>query len=150
MIEVGKKAPAFSLFDQDGRKRSLKDFLGKRVVLYFYPKDMTPGCTTQACDFRDQQTMWTQKTAVLGINKDSQESHQKFATKYDLDFPLLSDPEGIVCEKYGVWKEKNLYGRKSMGLVRSTFVIDAEGKIEKIYANVKATGHVARLVKDLG
>ncbi len=147
MLKVGSKAPSFSLQSDEGEKVSLKDFAGKTVVLYFYPKDMTPGCTQQACDFRDAAPAARKKgVVVLGVSKDSVESHQKFKTKQKLNFPLLSDPEGKVCEAYGVWQEKSLYGRKFMGIVRTTFVIGPTGKIEAIYPKVKVTGHVKEVL----
>jgi peroxiredoxin Q/BCP len=149
-LQEGKKAPAFKLLDSDGQSVSLKDFHGQRVILYFYPKDMTPGCTTQACDFREQVAVLKRaKTVVIGISKDSIESHAKFRDKHDLNFVLLSDVDGKVCELYGVWRDKTLYGRTSKGIVRTTFVIDPAGKIEKIYNHVRATGHVERLLREL-
>lgn len=147
---AGKKAPSFSLASDSGEKLSLKDFAGKPVVLYFYPKDMTPGCTTESCDFSaSHRELQKLGAVVLGVSRDSVESHQKFKTKYRLPFSLLSDSEGKVCEKYGVWKEKSLYGRKFMGIERTTFLIDAEGKIAKIYPKVKVAGHVAEVLRDL-
>jgi peroxiredoxin Q/BCP len=145
---IGKKAPAFSLKDQFGQKISLKDFLGKVVVLYFYPKDATPGCTQEACDFQDSLVQLKKSGAiVLGVSKDSVESHEKFAEKQGLSFSLLSDPEGQICEKYGVWKEKSLYGRKFMGIERTTFVIDRVGKIFEVFEKVKVKGHVAEVLE---
>lgn len=150
MLEVGKKAPQFTLPDSDGSKISLKDFLGKKVVIYFYPKDNTSGCTQESCDFRDSLSNFNKlKAIVLGISKDSQNSHIKFRDKYDLNFPLLSDVETKVIQKYDVWKEKSMYGRKYMGVERSTFIIDENGKIEKIYRKVKVTGHVDQILSDL-
>ncbi len=147
-IKVGTKAPPFTLEDDQGNKVSLKDFAGKKVILYFYPKDMTPGCTTEACDFRDSMSTWKRrKVAILGVSKDPVEKHQKFKEKYDLNFPLLADIDGKVCEKYGVWQEKNMYGRKSMGIVRSTFVIGEDGKIEEIYEKVRVKGHIDQLLE---
>jgi peroxiredoxin Q/BCP len=143
MLKEGGKAPAFSLESDSGEKVSLKDFKGKTVVLYFYPKDMTPGCTQQACDFRDSLARLKKTGAVvLGVSRDSVERHGKFIAKYGLTFPLLADADGKVCEAYGVWKEKSLYGRKFMGIERSTFIISPEGKIEKIFSKVKVKGHV--------
>lgn len=142
MLKEGAKAPAFTLCDQNGQKVSLKDFKGKTVILYFYPKDMTPGCTQEACDFRDGAAKWKKKKAVvLGVSRDSQERHQKFIAKYELNFPLLADEDGKVCEAYGVWQQKSLYGKKFMGIVRSTFVIGPDGKIQKIFDKVKVKGH---------
>lgn len=147
-IHEGSKAPAFKLPSDDGKTVSLKDFVGKFVILYFYPKDMTPGCTTQACDFRDQVVSLKKSSAVvLGISRDSVERHEKFRDKYDLNFPLLADEDGKVCEAYGVWQEKSLYGRKFMGIVRTTFVIDPQGKILKIIPKVKVTGHVRQVAE---
>ncbi len=142
MIKEGDKAPAFSLPTDDGSTISLKDLKGKKVILYFYPKDMTPGCTVEACDFRDaQKDLKKKKAVVLGISCDSVERHQKFKEKEKLNFPLLSDEDGKVCKAYGVWKEKSLYGRKFMGIERTTFIISETGKIEKIFSKVKVKGH---------
>jgi peroxiredoxin Q/BCP len=144
MLKVGSKAPDFSALTGEGKKIRIKDFLGKTVVLYFYPKDNTPGCTQEACDFRDASSHFSKKGAVvLGVSPDSVQSHEKFKVKFSLPFPLLSDPDHAIAEKYGVWKEKSLYGRKFMGVERTTFVIDPDGKIAKIYAKVKVKGHVA-------
>ncbi|MEN8194815.1 MAG: thioredoxin-dependent thiol peroxidase [Bacteroidota bacterium] len=150
MLEEGKKAPQFTLPDSDGNKISLKDFIGQKVVLYFYPKDNTSGCTKEACDFRDSVSSFNKlKVAVLGISKDSQSSHIKFRDKYDLNFPLLSDVDTKVIQKYGVWKEKSMYGRKYMGVERSTFLIDEKGKIVKVYRKVKVTGHVDQIIQEI-
>ena len=139
MLEVGTKAPDFTLLDQDGHWVSLSDFQGKKVILYFYPKDNTPGCTTQACGFRDNYPQFSQKDAIiLGVSKDSVESHKKFQKKYQLPFTLLSDPELTVIQSYDVWKEKNMYGKKVMGVERSTYLIDEQGMIEKAFSKVKA------------
>ncbi len=149
-LKVGSKAPAFKLNDQDGNKVSLSDFKGQHLVIYFYPKDMTPGCTQQACDFRDNfARLKRSKVAVVGISKDSEERHQKFIDKYDLNFPLLADVDGKACEAYGVWQEKSLYGKKFMGIVRSTFIIGPDQKILKIYPKVKVKGHVDQVLEDL-
>ena len=138
MLEVGTKAPEFTLPDKDGNPVSLSDFLGKKVVLYFYPKDNTPGCTKQACAFAASYEGFKAKNvAVIGISKDSVASHQKFAVKYDVPFLLLSDPELQAIQAYDVWKEKKLYGKVSMGVVRSTYLIDEEGIIEKAMPKVK-------------
>ena len=138
MLQTGLKAPDFTLTDQNGRTVSLSDFLGKRIVLYFYPKDNTPGCSRQACAFAAAYDEFRAKdVAVIGISKDSVASHQKFAQKYNLPFILLSDPERQAIEAYGVWQEKKLYGKVSMGVVRSTFIIDAYGYLEKIMPKVK-------------
>jgi peroxiredoxin Q/BCP len=151
MIEVGSKAPLFTLPDSEGNKVSLSDFKGKKVVLYFYPKDMTSGCTQEACDFRDALPNFSKiKTVVLGISADSVDSHKKFAAKYNLPFTLLSDENKEVLEKYGVWKEKSMYGKKYMGIVRTTVIIDEEGKIKNIFPKVKVTGHVEEVIKALG
>ena len=150
MLEEGKKAPAFTLESDKDKKVSLKDFLGKKVVLYFYPKDMTSGCTTEACDFRDAHPDFKKiKTVVLGVSADSVERHKKFSDKYDLPFTLLSDPDKKVLEKYGVWKEKSMYGRKYMGIERTTFIIDEKGKIQKIFPKVKVKGHVEKVLEEL-
>ena len=150
MVAEGKKAPSFSLIDENGQKVSLNDFKGKKVVLYFYPKDMTSGCTKEACDFRDQFPNFKKiKTVVLGISPDSAGSHKKFSDKYDLPFTLLSDEKKEVVQKYGVWKEKSMYGKKYMGVERRTFIIDEEGKIKKIFPKVKVDGHVEEIIKIL-
>ncbi|MFZ5444899.1 MAG: thioredoxin-dependent thiol peroxidase [Myxococcota bacterium] len=143
MIEEGKKAPAFSLKNQDGKTVKLSDFAGKVVVLYFYPKDDTPGCTTEACDFRDQHSALTKAGAVvLGVSPDDEARHLKFAGKHQLPFTLLADTEHAVAEKYGAWGEKSLYGKKFMGIIRSTFLIGADGKVAKVWPKVKVAGHV--------
>ena len=140
MLEVGMKAPEFSLLNQDGKEVSLSDFKGKKVVLYFYPKDNTAGCTKQACGFAQLYPDFTEKGAeVIGISKDSVESHRKFADKYNLTFTLLSDTEKEVLQAYDVWKEKNMYGKKSMGVIRSTYLIDEEGIIIKAFSKVNST-----------
>lgn len=150
MIEVGKKAPSFSLPDSNGNKISLKNFLGQNIVLYFYPKDMTSGCTKEACNFRDLFPDFSKSDAVIiGISTDSTTSHKKFIDKYNLPFILLSDEKKEVVEKYGVWKEKSMYGKKYMGIERTTFVIDKEGKIRKIYNKVKVDGHANEVLEFL-
>jgi len=150
MLKVGDKAPNFTLPSDSGEEISLKDYQGKTVILYFYPKDMTPGCTTEACDFRDAAPSYKKKKAVvLGVSRDSQERHGKFRDKYELNFPLLADEDGKVCKAYGVWQEKSLYGRKFMGIVRSTFVIDPKGKIAKIYDKVKVKGHADAILEEI-
>jgi thioredoxin-dependent peroxiredoxin len=142
MLEEGKPAPFFELKDQDGNNISLKDFKGKKVVLYFYPKDDTPGCTKESCNFRDEFPRFTgANAAVVGISPDSVQSHKKFAEKYKLPFTLLADEEKEVVKKYGVWKEKSMYGKKYMGVERTTFIIDENGKIKKIFSKVKVDGH---------
>jgi peroxiredoxin Q/BCP len=141
-VEPGQRAPAFTLTADDGAKVRLSDFKGRPVVLYFYPKDDTPGCTREACAFRDQQARFKKKgVAVLGVSPDSTGSHALFRDKYRLNFPLLSDERHAVAEKYGAWREKNMYGKKSMGVVRSTFLIDAAGKVAKVWKQVKVDGH---------
>lgn len=142
MIEEGKKAPAFKLVGDDGEKHSLSDYAGKNVVLYFYPKDSTPGCTVEAQAFNAALPKLAKLGAVvLGVSKDSTASHCKFRDKYGLKFPLLSDPEGTTIEKYGAWGEKNLYGKKSMGIIRSTVIIGKDGKVAKVFPKVKVAGH---------
>ena len=138
MLETGMKAPDFSLLDKEGNTVRLSDFQGKKVVLYFYPKDNTPGCTRQACAFAASYEQFkAQDIAVIGISKDSVASHQKFAQKYDLPFILLSDPQLQAIQAYGVWQEKKLYGKVSMGVVRTTYIIDEQGIIEKVMPKVK-------------
>ena len=142
-VETGLTAPNFTLDANNGEKVSLSDFLGKNIVLYFYPKDMTPGCTTEACDFRDQHANFEALDAViLGISPDPVEKHVKFVEKYGLPFLLLADPDHQVAEAYGVWKLKKNYGKEYMGIERSTFVIDKEGKMAKEWRKVKVKGHV--------
>ena len=138
MLETGTKAPDFALPDQNGVIHKLSDYAGKKVILYFYPKDNTPGCTKQACGFSERYPQFREKGAiVLGVSKDSVASHKKFEEKYGLAFPLLSDPERKVIEAYDVWKEKKLYGKVSMGVIRSTFIINEQGVIEKVMPKVK-------------
>ncbi len=147
MLETGKKAPEFTLEDQTGKKVSLSDFLGKKVVLYFYPKDNTPGCTRQACAFAQaDEEFRSEGIVVIGISKDSVASHLKFVQKYDLPFLLLSDPELEVLQAYDVWKEKKLYGKVSMGVVRSTYLIDEQGVIEKAMPKVKPDTNAAEIL----
>jgi peroxiredoxin Q/BCP len=149
-LQEGGKAPAFRLADQDGNKVALKDFAGRKVVLYFYPKDMTPGCTREAQGFQAALAAIKRKgAAVLGVSKDSVATHRKFCDKYALRFPLLADVDGKVIEKYGVWQEKNMYGKKTMGIVRTTFVIDEAGKILRIFPKVKVDGHVEKVLEVL-
>lgn len=150
MLEVGKKAPDFSLLNQDEKKISLKDYLGQKVVLYFYPKDDTSGCTKEACGFSDDLPKFNKIDAViLGVSPDSVKSHKKFSEKYKLKFDLLADEEKLVLEKYGVWKEKSMYGRKYMGVERTTFIIDEKGKIKKIFNKVKVDGHNKEVLEAL-
>jgi peroxiredoxin Q/BCP len=150
MLEVGDKAPDFSGVDENGKKITLKDLKGKKVVLYFYPKDMTTGCTEEACDFRDSYSRLKRKDVVLlGVSPDSEKSHLKFKDKYDLPFPLIADTEKTISNAYGVWQEKSMYGRKYMGIVRSTFIIDEKGKLIAIFPKVKVKGHVDEVLKVL-
>jgi peroxiredoxin Q/BCP len=142
-VEEGRKAPDFSAPTDGGGKLKLSDLRGKPVVLYFYPKDDTPGCTTEACGFRDAMPDFKKlKAQVIGVSKDSVARHDKFKTKYELPFPLVSDEDGKVCEKYGTWIEKSLYGRKYMGIDRATFLIDKAGTVRKVWHKVKVAGHV--------
>jgi len=149
-LVVGEKAPTLSLPDQSGDRVSLKDFRGKQVVLYFYPKDDTPGCTTESCDFRDASAPIKKAGAViLGVSLDGKESHQKFIKKFNLPFTLLSDEDAAVSKVYGCYKEKNMYGRKYWGIERSTFVIDQAGKLKAIFRKVKVTSHVDDVIAAL-
>ena len=150
MIEAGKKAPAFKLASSEGGDVSLKDLKGKTVVLYFYPKDDTPGCTLEACAFRDSQAEIKKTGAVvLGVSGDSLEAHGKFKTKYKLNFPLLSDVGNEVATKFGAYGEKTLYGRKFMGIIRSTFIIDGDGVVRKVFPKVKVDGHAEKVLEAL-
>ena len=150
MLEIGMKAPEFTLSDKDGNAVSLSDFAGKKVVLYFYPRDNTPGCTRQACAFAAAYEGFKAKdVVVIGISKDSVASHLKFAQKYDLPFILLSDPELQAIQAYGVWQEKKLYGKVSMGVVRTTFIIDEQGNIEKVMPKVKPDTNAAEILSFL-
>jgi peroxiredoxin Q/BCP len=148
LIEVGKKAPPFSALTDAGKRIALKDFKGKKVVLYFYPRDLTPGCTTEACDFRDHHVQLKKRgVVVIGVSRDEVATHEKFRDKHELNFPLVADTDGEICEKYGVWQEKSLYGKKFMGIVRSTFVIDEDGRIAHVFPKVRVKGHVAELLE---
>ena len=148
MLDVGDKAPAFSLEDQSGKTVKLSDFKGRKVVVYFYPKDDTPGCTREACAFRDEHSALQKAGAVvLGISPDSGPSHAKFAGKYKLSFPLLADTDHSVSEKFGAWGEKTLYGRKFMGIIRSTFLVDEAGKVARVWPKVKVDGHVDQVLE---
>ncbi|MBQ7956448.1 MAG: thioredoxin-dependent thiol peroxidase [Clostridia bacterium] len=150
MLEIGMKAPDFTLQDKDGKEVSLSDFSGKKVVLYFYPRDNTPGCTRQACAFAGLYKQFQEKgVEVIGISKDSVSSHQKFAEKHSLNFILLSDPELDAIQKYGVWQEKKLYGKVSMGVVRTTFIIDEDGNIAKIMPKVKPDTNAAEILAEI-
>jgi len=150
LISEGEKAPDFTLQADDSKKVSLNDYRGKKVVLYFYPKDGTPGCTREAVEFRDLiKEFEKQNTVILGVSKDGVKSHQKFKQKHALPFTLLSDPEGKVLDLYGVWKKKSLYGRTFMGTERTTFIIDEDGMVEKVYRKVRAKGHAQTCLLDL-
>ncbi len=150
MIEVGQPAPTFTLSDQSGNPVSLSDCQGSPVVLYFYPKDDTPGCTKEACAFRDAFAEYRKLGArILGVSPDDTRSHEEFATKFELPFTLLADTERQVCEAFGVWKEKNMYGRKSMGVERTTFVIDGQGIVRAIFPRVKVDGHSDAVLETL-
>ena len=141
-LKAGDKAPAFSLKSTDGSTVKLADFKGRKLVLYFYPRDMTPGCTKEACGFRDDYSVLKRRGVdVVGVSADSQASHQKFTDVYSLPFPLLSDPDHSVMEKYGAWGEKTMYGKKITGVIRSTFIIDESGKIAHIFRKVKTDTH---------
>lgn len=151
MLKEGDKAPNFSAPDQNGTVHSLADYNGKQLVLYFYPKDMTSGCTVQACDFRDNLgRVRAHGAEVLGVSPDSVKSHVKFVEKESLNFPLLADDEKKMVQDYGVWKEKSMYGKKYMGVERTTFIIGPDGTITKIFPNVKVTGHVEEVIDALG
>ncbi len=150
MLEIGMKAPDFTLPDKEGNSVSLSDFLGEKVILYFYPKDNTPGCTRQACAFAEHYEEFQRNDViVIGVSKDSVASHMKFAQKYNLPFVLLSDPELQAIQTYGVWQEKRLYGKVSMGVVRSTYLINEEGIIEKVMPKVKADTNAVELLSYL-
>jgi len=150
MLNIGDKAPDFTLVNKDGQEVSISDFLGKKVVLYFYPRDNTPGCTRQACAFAGLYREFEKRgVTVIGISKDSVASHQRFAEKYNLPFVLLSDPERVAIEAYGVWQEKKLYGRPSMGVARTTFIIDEDGKIAKIMNKVKPDTNAQEILSEL-
>jgi thioredoxin-dependent peroxiredoxin len=149
-LEVGSKAPAFMMVSDSGKKTKLSEFKGKPVVLYFYPKDDTPGCTKEACAFRDASDQLKSFGAiVLGVSPDDEASHAKFRDKYSLNFQLLADPDHSVAELYGAWREKNMYGKKSMGVQRSTYLIDGDGKIAKVWKKVSVDGHDAAVLEAL-
>ena len=151
MLEIGTKAPDFTLPDQNGNMHSLSEYRGKKVILYFYPKDNTPGCTKQACGFAERFPQFTEKGAVvLGISKDSVASHKKFEEKYGLPFTLLADPELVAIQAYDVWQEKKNYGKTYMGVVRSTYLIDENGKIVKVFEKVKAADNPEQMLGELG
>ena len=150
MIEPGQKAPAFSLKDQDGTTHKLTDYAGRPVILYFYPKDDTPGCTAEACAFRDSlRRFQTSKAQVLGVSILNEQSKARFAGKYSLNFPLLADADHAVAEKYGVWQEKSRYGRTYMGIARTTYLIDANGKVARRWDNVKVDGHAEDVLAEV-
>jgi len=150
MLEVGTKAPQFTLLNQDGKEISLSDFKGKKIVLYFYSKDNTSGCTKQACGFAERYPDFLEKGAeIIGVSKDSVESHRKFADKYNLTFTLLSDTEKKIIEAYDVWKEKNMYGKKTMGVVRTTYLINEEGLITKAFAKVNAAKNPVDMLENI-
>ncbi len=151
LIEVGEAAPAFSLPDQAGTTHKLADYRGRWVVLYFYPKDDTSGCTAEACQFRDDLPRFRKKDAVvLGVSPDAAASHKKFADKYKLPFTLLADTEKEVCQRYGVWQQKSMYGRKYMGVVRTTYLIDPKGKVAQRWDKVKVPGHAEAVMGAIG
>src|SRR4030095_7495194 len=150
MLKPGDKAPDFKLTADNGETITLKDLKGKKVILYFYPKDMTTGCTAEACSFRDNIKKIEKKNAVvIGVSADDTKSHVKFKDKYKLPFTLLSDPAHKMLEDYGVWQEKSMYGKKYMGIVRTTFIIDEKGKIEKVFEKVKVNGHINEVISSL-
>ena len=150
LLDPGKKAPAFNLKDQDGKTRRLADYAGRPVVLYFYPKDDTPGCTKEACAFRDNLPRFKPtKAAVLGVSVLDEASKARFASKYDLPFPLLADPDHSVAEKFGVWQKRSLYGRTYMGIARTTYLIGPDGKVAKRWDNVKVDGHAEAVLDAL-
>jgi len=153
MIQEKTKAPDFNLLDEDGNSHSLSEYKGTPLILYFYPKDNTPGCTTEACNFRDDYSAYEKaKVTILGVSPDSVKSHKKFKEKYQLPFTLLSDPDHTVCEAYGVWAEKQMMGKKYMGILRTTFVINKDGVVEKVFEGVKPSEHskeVLAVVKNL-
>lgn len=149
-MEIGNLAPDFTLMGSDGKEHKLSHYRGKKVILYFYPKDNTPGCTTEACDFRDNINKINNLNAiVLGISKDNLNSHNKFIEKFNLPFTLLSDEEKVVCELYDVIKEKNMYGKKVLGIERSTFIINEEGTLIKEFRKVKVKGHIEEVLNEL-
>ena len=149
-LKIGDKAPEFSALTENNQTISLKDFLGKKLVLYFYPKDMTPGCTLESCGFRDHiEKFQAHNTQVLGVSRDSVESHLKFTTKHQLPFPLLADVDGTICKVYGVLQEKSMFGKKYLGSVRSTFLIDERGRLQQMWPKVNAIGHVQTVLKSI-
>lgn len=150
MLEIGKKAPAFTLQDQKGKTHKLSDYAGKWLLIYFYPKDDTPGCTKEACQLRDNYADYKKlKAVVLGVSKDSVDSHKKFADKFELPFPILADPDTKMIQKYGAWQEKSMFGKKYMGIQRMSYLIDPKGKVVKVYPKVKPIGHAKEVLQDL-
>lgn len=150
-LQAGDKAPAFSLKNQDGKKVSLKDFKGHKLVLFFYPKDMTPTCTVEACNLRDNYSALQKKGIhVIGVSPDDETSHTKFIGKHELPYTLLADPEQVMLNAYGVWGEKSMYGRKYMGVLRTTFLINEDGKIHDVITKVEAKNHAAQILKVWG
>lgn len=150
MLKVGDKAPDFKLLSDNGKEFSMKKLKGHKVVLYFYPKDDTSGCTKEACDFKENIKIFEKKeTVVIGVSKDSIESHKKFKSKYELPFTLLSNESTEMLKEYGVWKEKSMYGRKYMGIERTTFLIDEKGKITEIWDKVKVPGHIGEILNKI-
>ncbi len=146
-LNIGDMAPDFSGIDQHGKPVQMSDFKGKNLILYFYPKDNTPGCTAEACDFRDNYQMWLSKGyAVVGVSADSEASHKKFAEKFELPFPLIADEDKTIIQAYGVWGEKNLYGKKSMGIKRTSFIINEKGEITQIFKRVKSKEHTSQIL----
>jgi len=149
-LKIGDKAPTFSLKNTDGKTIKLSDYKGRKIVLYFYPRDMTPGCTKEACGFRDDYAALKKRgVEIVGVSGDDQAAHQKFTTTYSLPFTLLSDPNYAVTEKYGAWGEKNMYGKKTMGVLRSTFIIDEEGRIARIFRKVDTARHSRDVIEAL-
>ncbi len=149
-IKIDQKAPNFTLLSDENKEISLTDFHGKKVILYFYPKDNTPGCTLEAKEFRDSlETITAKNAVVLGISKDSVKTHDKFKCKHTLNFPLLSDPNGEVCDLYGVWKEKSMFGKTALGIERTTFLIDENGIVKNIWRKVKVKGHIDEVMAEI-
>lgn len=149
-LKVGDKAPGFSGLNQEGKEIKLEDFTGQKLILYFYPKDDTPGCTAEACNFNDNLNNWLEKGySVVGVSPDSVESHRKFREKYGLRFDLVADPEKEILQEYGVWGEKNRFGKKYMGVLRTTFIIDEDGIIQKIFEKVETKNHTEQIIKNL-
>jgi peroxiredoxin Q/BCP len=150
MLSQNDTAPDFTAQDQNGKEHRLSDYRGKWVILYFYPRDMTPGCTTEACNFRDSFPDFSKlNVQIIGVSKDSVNKHAKFAEKYDLPFTLLSDEGGTICEDYGVWKEKSMFSKKYMGIIRTTYLVNPDGKIARVFPKVKVKEHAAELMQAL-